>query len=134
MRKLNLQGVAACCLLACGDSSAPDPPDPGPVFRFRDPTFPAEVMRLEITIPAGIAQAESLLASGAARWAVGVPRRGNGGVNSPWHWHVDPASVSFTEVTIEACQTRIPAVDPALDDWIRVGQVCVWGRVEAQER
>jgi hypothetical protein len=98
---------------------------------FRDPQT-QDVVRLEITNPAGLAQAEQLLTSGAAQWALGTPRRGNGGFNSPWTWHIDPASVTFAEVTIEACQTAASAIGDDLDYWINFGQVCIWGVVEAR--
>jgi hypothetical protein len=68
---------------------------------------------------------------GEARWVLGAPRRGDGGFNAPWTWHIDPASVSFAEVTIEACQTTASAVEEDLEYWIGFGQVCIWGVVEA---
>jgi len=91
-------------------------------------------VRLHVASPDGLAQADSLLRSGAARWAVGTPRRGDGGFNAPWNWHLDPATVAFAEVTIEACQTRPPAVERDLDYWIMFGQVCLWGTIESRER
>lgn len=65
---------------------------------------------------------------------MGTPRRGDGGFNAPWVWHLDPATISFAEVTIEACQTRASAVEEDLDYWIEFGQVCVSGVVETRER
>ena len=102
-------------------------------FTFRDP-LTQDVVRLEITGSNGLQEAEALLQSGQERWAVGTPRRGNGGFNSPWTWHLDPASISFAEITIEACQSAASAVADDLDYWINFGQVCLWGTVEARER
>ena len=124
MRRL----ILAAALLACGscdDSMGPE----GPRFVFRDPVT-QDVVRLEITNAEGRAQAEDLLASGQARWALGTLRRGDGGFNGPWTWHIDPATVTFAEVTIEACQTAVSAIDDDLDYWIDFGQVCIWGVVD----
>lgn len=120
------------CVLAftsCSDSTDPD----GALFVFRDPATNT-VVRLEITNPDGLNQADILLGNGAAQWALGTPRRGNGGFNSPHSWHLDPASITFAEVTIEACQTAASAIDDDLDYWIEFGQVCIWGVVESRER
>ena len=98
---------------------------------FRDPTTSA-VVRLEITNTEGLQQAEALLVSGSARWAIGTIRSGDGGFNGPWSWHLDPATVTFAEVTIEACQTAASAIGDDLDYWIGFGQVCIWGVVEGR--
>lgn len=124
-RLILLAALLACA--GCDDSTGPD----GPVFVFRDP-LTQDVVRLEITNAEGRAEAEDLLASGAARWALGTPKRGDGGFNAPWTWHIDPATVTFAEVTIEACQTAASAIDDDLDYWIDFGQVCIWGVVEGR--
>ena len=113
--------------LACSDSSGPE----AARFVFRDPVT-QDVVRLEITNAEGLAQAEDLLGSGEARWALGTLKRGDGGFNGPWSWHIDPATVTFAEVTIEACQTAMSAIDDDLDYWIDFGQVCIWGVVEGR--
>ena len=98
---------------------------------FRDP-LTNDVVRLEITNTEGLRQAEDLLRSGAVQWAIGTPRRGDGGFNAPWTWHIDPASVTFAEVTIEACQTAASAIGDDLDYWVNFGQVCILGVVEGR--
>ena len=113
----------------CSDATDPDRAS----FVFRDP-ISNSVVRLEITNPTGLANADVLLRSGAAQWALGTPRRGNGGFNAPYSWHLDPASITFAEVTIEACQSAASAVADDLDYWIGFGQVCIWGVVESRER
>lgn len=125
----NLLFVAALATVNCGDSTGPE----GARFTFRDPVT-QDVVRLEITSEEGLAQAEALLSSGTAMWALGTPKRGDGGFNSPWTWHIDPASVTFAEVTIEACQTAMSAIADDLDYWIDFGQVCIWGVVEGRAR
>lgn len=124
-RSILFAAILAC--VSCNDSTGPG----GARFVFRDP-LTQDVVRLEITSAEGLAQAADLLRSGEGRWALGTPKRGDGGFNAPWTWHIDPASVTFAEVTIEACQTAISAIDDDLDYWIDFGQVCIWGVVEGR--
>lgn len=126
MRRLILAAAVLACA-GCDDSTGPE----GSQFVFRDP-LTQDVVRLEITNAGGRAQAEDLLASGEGRWALGTLKRGDGGFNAPWTWHIDPATVTFAEVTIEACQTAMSAIDDDLDYWIDFGQVCIWGVVEGR--
>lgn len=124
------------CGLAFGLASCTDSNDPlrvGGRFGFRE-SISSDFVRLEVTNTTGLDQAEGLLQSGEARWAVGTLRRGDGGFNASWPWHLDPATISFAEVTIEACQTRATAIAEDLDYWIEFGQVCLWGVVETRER
>ena len=117
-------------LVACSDSSSPGETAR---FVFRE-ALTTDAIRVEITNPAVIDEAKDLLQSGQARWVLGTPRAGDGGFNTGYTWHLDPASISFAEVTIEACQTAASAVADDLDYWIGFGQVCVWGTVENRER
>jgi hypothetical protein len=126
MRSLVLSALILAGV-ACSDSSGPEDAR----FVFRDP-LTQDVVRLEITNSEGLAQAEDLLRSGEARWALGTIKRGDGGFNGPWTWHIDPATITFAEVTIEACQTAMSAIDDDLDYWIDFGQVCIWGVVETR--
>ena len=130
MRKLRsiVAGVIALASFTCNDAT-----DPGTRARFvfREP-LTRDVVRLEITNAEGLSQAEDLLRSGVAQWAIGTPRRGNGGFNGAFTWHIDPASVTFAEVTIEACQTAASVIGNDLDYWINFGQVCIWGVVEGR--
>ena len=120
---------AALTFGGCSDATDPDRAS----FVFRDPGSNS-VVRLEITNPIGLDQAEDLLRSGAAQWALGTPRRGNGGFNAPYSWHIDPGTITFAEVTIEACQAAASAIADDLDYWIGFGQVCIWGVVESRAR
>jgi hypothetical protein len=126
MRRFILFAAILACV-SCDDSTGPG----GARFVFRDP-LTQDVVRLEITNAEGLAQAADLLRSGEGRWALGTPKRGDGGFNAPWTWHIDPASVTFAEVTIETCQTAMSAIDDDLDYWIDFGQVCIWGIVEGR--
>ena len=119
----------ALALAGCSDASAPAQ---GARFVFRE-SLTANVIRLDITDQAALAEAERLRQSGEARWVLGTLRRGDGGFNAPWGWHLDPASISFAEVTIEACQTAASAIVDDIDYWVGFGQVCIWGVVEARQ-
>jgi hypothetical protein len=77
--------------------------DAGVVVTFR--VAGTEEYRILLTDPVDIAIAEQLLAGEEApRIPNGViVRDGDGGVNTGYNWHIDPASVEFAEVTIEVC-------------------------------
>jgi hypothetical protein len=120
---LLLAGMAACS--APGGSTAPTPSEVAPspslapsvppsaapsdgggegvvvTFRVAD----AEEYRILLTDPEDVAVAELLLAGEEApRIPNGViVRGGDGGVNTGYSWHIDPASVEFAEMTIELC-------------------------------
>jgi len=48
-------------------------------------------------------EAHRLVGRGPGRIVNGIVRAGDGGFNSPWPWHLDPATVQFADVTIELC-------------------------------
>jgi hypothetical protein len=125
--------LALLCLASglgnCSESSAPQQ---GARFVFRE-SLTSDVIRLDITDATALIEAERLRQSGEERWVLGTLRRGDGGFNAPWSWHLDPASISFAEVTIEACQTAASAIADDIDYWIGFGQVCIWGKVQSKE-
>lgn len=63
-----------------------------------------EEYRVLLTEPQDIAIARRLL---AGEDAPGIPnglvQPGDGGVNAPWSWHIDPGDIEFAEVTTEVC-------------------------------
>jgi hypothetical protein len=59
------------------------------VMRVRDP----ETIRL----------ARENLQGRNSAFPAGPLRRGDGGFNAPWSWHLDPAEVRLTEAAIEVC-------------------------------
>lgn len=121
--------AAAIALVGCSDSTEPDEVAQ---FTFRE-ELTSDAVSLRITSPHGLSLANQLLQSGEARWVTGRPVRGNGGFNTGYSWHLDPGSIGFAEVTIEACQTAASAVADDLDYWIGFGQVCIWGVVESRD-
>lgn len=121
--------LSALALLALACSSTG--PDVSGRYAFQEESH-AEGVRLVIQNRDGRLEADSLFQSGEARWVSGILRRGDGGFNAPWDWHLDPATISFDQVTIEACQTWPSAVEPDLEYWIGFGRVCFWGTIEAR--
>jgi hypothetical protein len=115
-------------------SSAPSPtPAPsqkpgaeGVVVTFR--VADVEEYRVLLTDPEDIAIAEQLLAGEEApRIPNGrILRDGDGGVNTGYSWHVDPASLEFAEVTIEVCDGLPSYVE---DGTLSGDQFCPWSAV-----
>lgn len=120
-------GALAACGDASGESTAP-PPAVTPDHLFRVAGHP-DSMLLAITSAAVRQQADSLVSSGAIRWVVGKSVQGDGGFNTGWSWHLDPATIGFAEITIEACQTWPSAIEQNLSYWLTFGTVCVSGTV-----
>jgi hypothetical protein len=46
-------------------------------------------------------QAVDLVGKGNVKIICGTVRAGDGGFNAPWPWHLDPASIRFTDVVAE---------------------------------
>ena len=121
--------IVALGVAGCSDASGPAE---GARFTFRE-SLTSDLVRVQIANESAIAEAGQLMLSGAERWVLGRPVRGDGGFNTGYSWHLDPASISFAEITIEACQTAASAVADDLDYWIGFGQVCIWGVVHTRE-
>lgn len=52
-----------------------------------------------------------------------IVRDGDGGVNAPWSWHIDPASLEFADATTEVCDGLPEYVEDGTltSDWF-----CPW--------
>jgi hypothetical protein len=88
-----------------------------------------ERFRISLTTAAQIERAEALLASGAENNVHGTLRRGAGGFNAPYSWHLDPVTVSFPDLTMEICDGRPQSdVQQDIDYWVdTVKFYCPWG-------
>ena len=128
--RLTICIATAMLLLASCDTSDPDPP--GATFSVRacqdSNASPAgETFQVRIQDSDVITEAEGLLAAGEQRIITGPLRRGDGGFNAPWSWHLDPDSVEFADFTIELCDGCPHMVEADLDYWIEtVGRYCPW--------
>jgi hypothetical protein len=75
-----------------------------------------------------IAALEARRLSGQVGVISGILVRGNGGFNSTWGWHLEPATVTAPDLAIELCDGRPSMVQADLDYWVdTVKQFCPWG-------
>jgi hypothetical protein len=117
--------VASLLGLACGETTSPQTAGD---YRFQS-SATGSTLVVQIAVPAMRDTAETLRRSHAERWVVGAVRRGDGGVNASWSWHLDPTTIAFPEITIEACQATPEYIEQTLEYWITFGQVCISGFV-----
>ncbi len=87
------------------------------VMRVRDP----ETIRL----------ARENLQGRNNRFPSGPVRRGDGGFNAPWSWHLDPDEVRLTEAAIEVCDGLPSYVESHLADF---PTYCPWAARIVAER
>jgi hypothetical protein len=112
--------VVACC-------------NDGPLYPNDMPVFEVEVsgerFRIGLRTEAQVARAEALLASGAENNIHGTVRRGSGRFNAPYSWHLDPATVTFPDLSMEVCDGRPQSdVESDVDYWVdTVKYYCPWG-------
>lgn len=79
---------------------------------------------VRLTDPETIRLAEENMQGRNQRFPAGPLRPGNGGFNTPWSWHLDPASTRFVEVAIELCDGRPSYVETHQADY---PTYCPWG-------
>jgi hypothetical protein len=118
--------LASLATAACGSDSTPTAPVTGAVFQIR---VGSESFRFLTRDPRVIADAEALVGKGPGRRILsGRLISGDGGVNSPWRWHLDPADAHFADATIELCDGRPSDIEADPNYWIgTVGRYCPWG-------
>jgi hypothetical protein len=87
-----------------------------------------ERFRIRVTDPLTIADLEERRMSGTEGVVMGRVAVGDDGYNSPWTWHLVPASIEVPDVTIELCDGRPSMVEAQRDEWIAdVKNFCPWG-------
>ena len=85
-----------------------------------------DVFYASITNPAGIDQALALWrGQSQAKIPVGQLECGNGTYNCGWTWRMNPASITFAEVTIEVCDATPSYVQNNCPSFPN-GQYCPW--------
>jgi hypothetical protein len=75
--------------------------------------------------------ARERLAGRGTGFPAGPVRRGDGGFNAPWSWHLDPAETRIVEAAIEVCDGTPSYVEAHLDEF---PTYCPWGAVIVSER
>ncbi len=128
VRSLAILGLLAIAATACSSGGSPVPtPSPtaspgGVIATFR---VVNEEFRILVTDAELIAHVRALLAGGEeGRIPNGLIVRGDPGVNAPWSWHIDPASLEFADMTIEVCDGLPSHVE---DGTLAGDRYCPWG-------
>ena len=92
-------------LAGCADDGPDSSPattaggNPVATFQVVDETF-----KVELATPELADHARRLLAGEElAAIPLGTVVRDDPGVNAPWSWHIDPATLEFADMTIEVC-------------------------------
>lgn len=97
--------LSACSAATSSSSTSPSPSPPASASTVVTFQVGNEQYRIELTDPADVAIAFKLLAGEEApRIPNGLIVRGSdGGVNTGYSWHIDPASLEFADMTTEVC-------------------------------
>ena len=83
-----------------------------------------ETYKVELATPELVQHAEDLLAGKpVAAIPNGVVVRDDAGVNEPWSWHIDPATLEFADMTIEVCDGLPSYVE---DRTVTSDRYCPW--------
>lgn len=86
---------------------------------------------VKMTNPATIQQALDDLNGTRSLIVSGIVNSGNKEFNSPWSWHLDPATIVLGPLFIELCNARPSYVEAHLAEWLG-RQYCPWNaRVNA---
>jgi hypothetical protein len=96
--------------------------EPSPVATFE--VAGGEQYKIELATPELVDHAQRLL-DGESLPAIplGTVVRNAPGVNAPWSWHIDPATLEFAAVTIEVCDGIPSYVE---DGIVTSDQFCPW--------
>jgi hypothetical protein len=86
---------------------------------------------LRLTDAATIQLAEENRRGRNNKFPLGPLRQGNGGFNSPWSWHLDPAGTRLVDTAIEVCDGRPSYVEAHRSDF---PTYCPWGARVVERR
>ena len=126
--------VTAMLLVGCSSGEPAPTASPSPTSSAALPDAPAVVTfdvagqgeySIELVTDELIGHVAELQAGGEdGRIPVGrIVRDGDGGVNAPWSWHIDPESLEFADATIEVCDGLPEYVE---DDTLTSDTYCPW--------
>jgi hypothetical protein len=91
----------------------------------------SEQLVVRSTHPETVAQMRDALAGRRSGFPAGPLRRGDGGFNGPWSWHLDPAQTRFVDAAIEVCDGTPSYVEAHVADF---PTYCPWGARVVRER
>jgi hypothetical protein len=121
--------VTTLTMMAAVGCANPAQPDPAPHEFVVEVTGERFVVRL--TDADTIERARENLRGQNRMFPAGPLRRGNGGFNAPWTWHLDPAETRFVEAAIEVCDGRPSYVEGHQPEY---ATYCPWGAKVVAER
>ena len=116
--------VAACSAGGDGDPSSPPSAslDDHAIATFE--VADGQTFKVELTTADLVDAAAALLGGGdGPNIPIGTVVRDDPGPNAPWTWHLDPATVSFADATIEVCDGIPSDVE---NGSITSDQYCPW--------
>ena len=109
MNKGGTSGIVAAgflvALAVAAALSSIAPASTGPtVVTFEVAGYADETYKIELATPELIEHVKQIMAGeDVALIPNGLVVRDDPGVNAPWSWHIDPASLGFADVTTEVC-------------------------------
>jgi hypothetical protein len=117
--------LAAIAVAGCSDDKAADEArtvEAPAVVTFR--VAGEEEFKVELATEELVDHAAALLdGDSVAAIPIGTVVRGEPGVNTDWSWHIDPATFSFADATVEVCDGLPSGVE---DETITSTEFCPW--------
>jgi hypothetical protein len=113
-------------LAGLGGCSDPDGPHAEFLVRVESEAFVARV-----SDPDTIVAFRAVVAGRRSGFPIGPLRRGDGGFNAPWSWHLDPDETRLAEAAIEVCDGMPSYVEANIGDF---PTYCPWGGRIVEER
>jgi hypothetical protein len=118
-KKLRMSLAVAASILAVVALSGCIQRNPVATFQVVDETY-----KIELATPELQQHARDLLnGEDVASIPNGVVVRDGGGVNEPWTWHIDPATLEFADNTTEVCDGLPSYVE---DGTVTSDRYCPW--------
>ena len=100
-------------------------------FEFGARSYPNDDFRLMTGDAAVIKDIEAQLKlpeKDRHMFPIGPIDSGNGGFNSPWHWHFVTGKWQMAEMSIEVCDASPPYIEAHVKEWIKSPTTyCPWG-------
>lgn len=120
---MRLIGIVVAAATACALAGCTQPGPTVATFEVAG----VQTYRIELATPELIQHAKDLMAgSQEASIPLGTVVRNEPGVNAPWSWHIDPATLEFADATIEVCDGLPEYVE---DGTVTSDTYCPWSAV-----